>query len=376
LIYLIVICLCGLVYIAWRAERIEGLLRAIVAKAEAEEEAARERRPESKTSPLPDEWTDTSWGFERSRQEERAALENPNPLQIQDDFNEARILLEIRERQDPADRVAFLNTLRGRGAYLNQSITEVVLRDESALVRAWGARHLSTTFKDYPDINHAVVLADFEEQILADADPVVRASLWANPNCDRLPWGIISVSENWKEHFRGLSQIERLALMANGGLSMRYVLALLNTETEELGVTRQEHARCLYAACTNPRLIFSSRIHGRETWAVEGDANPPFEELVQTWEINTEKWMDVGYVPFAFQKFIQTTPKVKLAVYQKLLAAPKEKKYRYFREALIESCDPWTDKTVLKAAWGDPDEKCKEAAVKRVGGYRKVVGVK
>jgi hypothetical protein len=376
LIYLIIICLGGVVYIAWRVESIEGIVRAITAKAGAEEEAAKRLMPEPKSSVLPDDWTDIPWISKKSIQEERSPFENPNPLQGPDDFNEARILLEIKERKEPADRVTFLKALKGRRTYLNQTVTGAVLRDESALVRAWGARHLTATFEDYTDFNNPVLLADFQEQILADPDPVVRASFWANPDCGRLPWGFMDISEGWKTHFSGLSQMGRLALMGNSDLRPKYVVAVLSAETEELNITRKEHATCLYAAATNPRIVLNSRHTGRDYWLVEGDANPPFSEYGQMWEIVTDKWMDVSFVPYAFLKFVQTRPTVKLAVYQKLMADPENAQCRSYREAIIESCDIFTDKEVLKLAWADPDDRCKEAAVNRVGDHRKIVGVK
>jgi hypothetical protein len=44
-------------------------------------------------------------------------------------------------------------------------------------------------------------------------------------------------------------------------------------------------------------------------------------------------------------------------------------------EAIIQSCDPWHDKAVLKVAWTDTSEDCRSAGKERTGKYTKWVGV-
>src|SRR5579872_3568763 len=100
------------------------------------------------------------------------------------------------------------------------------------------------------------------------------------------------VSEEWKEQLKSMSQLERLGLMRNPDLSTHYVVALLETSSEELNLSRTEHAEILRAAAVNPRLIGSSRRTGRRAWAVEHDYNPPFKEYGMIWELCLKKWMD------------------------------------------------------------------------------------
>jgi hypothetical protein len=45
------------------------------------------------------------------------------------------------------------------------------------------------------------------------------------------------------------------------------------------------------------------------------------------------------------------------------------------RAEVIRSCDPFEDNKVLKAAWNDPNEDCRQVAREQVGGYTKFVGV-
>jgi hypothetical protein len=64
---------------------------------------------------------------------------------------------------------------------------------------------------------------------------------------------------------------------------------------------------------------------------------------------------------------------VKLKVYQKLLETEKTD---YLRQAIIEGCDAFTDKNVLKVAWNDPDKDCKKSAEEAVGHLKDFVDVK
>jgi hypothetical protein len=163
--------------------------------------------------------------------------------------------------------------------------------------------------------------------------------------------------------------------MRNEGIRDEFVVALLNADSEELGMTRDEHSKLLWAAATNTRIMWGSRRHGRDYWQVEGDVNSPSAEYGQMWELSLEKWMDKKYVPYAFLQWVQTSQKTKLAVYDKLLKLRKEDYPEMFRKAVIEGCDPITDSKLLKIAWDDEDKECRSAARTRVGSYMKWVGV-
>jgi hypothetical protein len=93
------------------------------------------------------------------------------------------------------------------------------------------------------------------------------------------------------------------------------------------------------------------------------------------WNLSLEKWLDMSYIPYAFLKWVQTTPKTKLAIYQKLLDFSQDERPELYRQAIIEGCDPFADTDVLKLAWDDPDKGCREAARQRAVGYEKWVGI-
>ena len=166
-----------------------------------------------------------------------------------------------------------------------------------------------------------------------------------------------------------MSQIERLGLMRNPDLSMRYVVALLETASEELDITRESHMHVLRAAALNPGMIGSSRMHGRKFWLGGDEGNPPFEEYGKMWLLSFEKWFDQPRVLYCFFKYIQTTPEIKLTIYRKLLEKDDDKEHGWLREEVIRSCDPFEDWAVLKAAWTDRREKCRDIAKERVGPY-------
>ena len=151
--------------------------------------------------------------------------------------------------------------------------------------------------------------------------------------------------------------------MRNPELSKSYVVALLETASEELKISRTEHAGILLAAAVNPNLIWSSRRTGREAWRVGDHYNPPFKEYGEMWELCLEKWMDEPLIPHSFLKYIQATSEVKLATYKQLL---EKSDGEWLRREVIRSCDPFIDKPVLKLALDDPDEECRKIAGERV----------
>jgi hypothetical protein len=242
LIYPIVVCLLGLWYIAWRVERIEKQVEKLVAKLAADKDAEEEVSvgPEAPLSFLPDEWTDRPWWW-KTRHEERRPLENPTPLQNPDDFQYLEIVGRLKSLSEPLDRIAFLSALRSRQAYFNENLTGAVLRDVSPLVRAWGAANLSTEFRDYKDHEfgkgEAPLIVDFEEVLLRDGDPLVKASLWKHADYKRLPWGRFgrALNQQWVNQFKDMSQLDRFALMHNIELSSHFIVALLNVDTARVG---------------------------------------------------------------------------------------------------------------------------------------------
>jgi hypothetical protein len=172
-----------------------------------------------------------------------------------------------------------------------------------------------------------------------------------------------------------MSQIERLGLTRNPELSERYIVKLLETPSEDLGITPAEHVAILRAAVLNPDVIGSSRRTGRKYWMVMGDVNPPFEYFGTMWDLALDKWSEHLGVAYMVFRYVQTTPEKKLSAYQKLLNNEDDKKVSWLREEIIRSCDPIEDAKFLKLAWTDPEEKCRQIAKERVGGYMKFVGV-
>jgi hypothetical protein len=324
---------------------------------------------------LPSDWTMEYLSLRRSLQEETMPLEDPNPLRNPDAYTLAQIEMELSSLQSAEERLALLQAMLSRGCYFSPQIASIIIADKSAKVRVWGVVNLSIDQTDYSDPRNPKEMGSLEPLILGDGDPLVRASIWRNENYKKLPWSMIYVAEDWKSRLSAMSQLERLALMRNATLSHRYIVALLDAPTDDLGMSRSEHGEMLFAAAMNSRLVWSSRHHGRDFWVVEGDANPPFAEYGQMWEIALDKWLDMPCVPYAFLNYIQTTPAVKMQVYQKLLTMTEEHRPSGYRGALIEGCDPFKDKDVLKLAWKDPDEICRKVAEVRVGEYKKWVGV-
>jgi hypothetical protein len=323
-------------------------------------------------------WFDDGWPYSAPDDDEnqRPPLENPTPQRNPDEYMTRMLIAQYQSMPSPHQRKQFLMQLRRESIWMTAEFLDIIYGDENEYVRAWAAGHLDTDFKDYSDWENPVELRNYEPFLLADQASIVRAALWSNPGCKGLPWTFMEIVVNWKEHFKNLTQLERLALMRNPKLSTRYVVALMEADSDDLHITVKEHAIVLSAAAVNPRLVQGSRDTGREIWEFEGDPNSPFEEYGQMWLLCVDKWLEHAPAPLLFFKYIQTTPKVKLTVYERLVEKPNASDYRWLRQEVKCSCDPFIDKSVLKIAWDDPDEECRKVARERVGRFMSYVGVK
>ena len=94
-----------------------------------------------------------------------------------------------------------------------------------------------------------------------------------------------------------MSPLERMGMMCNPELSERYIVALLDAQSAELGIAPEEHLELLRAAALNPAVIISSRRTGRKFW---GDANSPSEYFGTMWDLSLEKWIDHPGVAYMF----------------------------------------------------------------------------
>jgi hypothetical protein len=83
--------------------------------------------------------------------------------------------------------------------------------------------------------------------------------------------------------------------MRNPELPTTYVLAVLETLSEELNMTREEHVDVLWAAAVNPRIVEWSRRYGRKKT----------DDYGRMWELCLNKWMDPPpLVPLLFFKYV------------------------------------------------------------------------
>ena len=360
----IVICiLLALIYLAQKTVfliRGQAALAAFV-ESELNEIKAAQKLPTPPT-PLAYGWYEKGWPFAND-EEDRTPLENPARHVSPDDYATQMYIAEYKSIPGAFQRKEFLGRLFKEGVLMEPELLDIIYSDANVYVRAWAACHLETDFTQRE-------IRNYEATLLQDPDPIVRAALWSNPRCKRLPWSIAYVSKEWKEQLRSMKQLERLGLMRNPELSPLYVVALLATPSEELNMSREEHAAMLGAAAVNPGLISGSRRVGRDAWRTwSGDYNPPLEEYGQMWKLCLEKWMDTPTArylsetpPYLFMKYIQTTPEVKLSTYNHLLEKLDPNDSKWLRREVIRSCDPFIDNRILKLAWDDPDEECRGIA--------------
>ena len=370
-LFLVCCILLVLLYMAWETAAIARSQREIVEylNVELKEIKAALKIP---VQPLAYGWWDNGFPLNLSKEEERRVLENPTPHIGPDEYTTQSFIAEYKAILSAHERKQYLQRLRDAGAWMRPDFLDLVYADADEYLRAWAAGHLSLEVEDYSHREHPVEIRNYEPLLLADSSPLVRAAYWSNPRCRRLPWSLISISERWKEHFHSLTQLERLGLMRNPELSMQYVVALLDTASGGLQISQQEHIAVLTAAAQNPTLIGRSRNTVRREW---GEWDPPFEEYGQMWKLALDKWLN-SEVPYVFIKYIQTTPEVKLEIYNRLLEKREATEQKVLRREVIRSCDPFDDRNVLKVAWDDPDEECRKIAEERVGSFTDYVGVK
>lgn len=370
---LVFLVLLGLIWVGQRVASLAKYQAATGTFIETELKEVKAAREESPT-PLAYGWYDDGWPVAKCNEEDRAPLENPTPQRSPDEYATQMYVLEYKSIQDTYQRKKFLRQLRDEAAWMEPELLDIIYADESAFIRAWAASHLETDYIDYTDDKKPREVRNYEPALLQDSDPIVRAALWSNPKYHRLPWDnfLGEASKGWREQLQNISQLERLGLMRNPELSMRFIVTLLDTPSEELNMTRKEHANVLCAAATNPKIVGSSRFTGRIGWVGGGEGNPPFKEYGTMWTLCLDKWTDESRVPYLFFKYIQTTPEVKLAIYTRLLEKAED---QWLRAEVIRSCDPFDDGPVLKMAWNDPDENCREIARERIGGLTEFVGV-
>jgi hypothetical protein len=372
--WLIVTVLVLAVYAALKLHALVKAQLVLVEFLQTQFKDLRETAAKNEPPSLPYGWFDGGWPRLKHDDNERAPLENPKLAAVHDEFATQMWIVRYRALPEPMQRVEFLSSLWQSSVWMREAFLDVIYADENPLVRAWAAGHLNTDFKDYTDVHNPIETRNYEAALLADPEPIVGASLWSNPRCRQLPFSMWGAGKDWPTRFRTMTQLERLGLMRNPELSSRFILDLLQTPTEELNITREEHATVVRASALNPGIINGSRLHARDYWMVEGDVNPPAEEYGKLWDACIDKWTDEFGVPYSFFSHVQTTPKKKLEIYTRLLSN-HDKTQAGLREAIIKGSDPMKDKEVLKAAWTDPNERCRLVAKERVGVYTKYVGV-
>jgi hypothetical protein len=368
---LLFLVICILLVLVYLSQKVTSLAKGQAVVAASLQTELKEIRAAQKIPPAPLAygWFDDGWPIVTDDEEDRAPLENPTPHCNPDDYATQMYISEYKAIPSAHHRKEFLQQLFKQGLWMKPELLDVIYNDEDSYVRAWAAGHLNTDFKDYTDFRNPIEIRNYEPGLLHDPEPLVRAALWSNPTCNGLPWSMTQISERWKEQLQRMSQLERLGLMRNPELSKYYLVALLETPTEELDMSRKEHVKILCAAAVNPRLIESSRSTGRKAWKGMDDWFPPFEEYGKMWDLCLDKWIDDFPVPYLFIKYIQTTPEVKLAAYTSLLND------EHLRKEVVRTCDPFIDTPVLKVAWDDPDEECRKIARERVGRFTNYVGV-
>ncbi len=370
----ILVVLCVLVlYVAWLTEKTRintGAIATILTQKKPGTDAAVVDRPR-----LGYEWHEDGWPQlspdEENNQEPWVPFANPRPFEYMDAYSDALLMAEFKAGSTALDRKALLKRFyRTCGAYLPTLLADAAGKDADPAVRIWAAAHMNLIHRNYSgkDWENAPILRDFTEILGGDPEPVVSAAVWSNPTHPKRPFSALGVPQGWEKLVAAMSKLDRLALMRNADISSRFIVALMKAESDVLSIPKSEHIELLSAALLNPRPIQLSRRFGRDFYLTFGDGNPPDEVYAEMWNVAVERWLETP-IPYRVFNFIQTTPKVKLATYQRLA----EEKHWSLREAILSGADPSKDGPVLKLGLADPKDSCKWTAEKRCGDYRAFV---
>lgn len=373
--FLVVLCVLVL-YVAWLTEKTRTNTAAIATSLTHNKSGM--DAPAVNQPRLGYEWHEDGWpqlpSDDENDREPWVPFANPRPFEYMDAYSEALLMAEFKAPPAALERKAFLKRFfRTCGDYLPISLADAAAKDDDPAVRIWAAAHMNLIYKDYSgkDWENAPIIRDFTEVFTADVEPVVHAALWSNPDHPKLEnrlfhsWG---VPQGWEGLVAGMSTLDRLALMRNADISSRFIVALMKIESDALSIPKSEHVELVSAALLNPRPIQLSRRFGRDFYLTFGDGNPPDEVYAEIWNVAFERWLETP-IPYRVFKFIQTTPKVKLATYQRLA----EEKHWGLREAILSGSDPSRDGAVLKLGLADPKDSCKWTAEARCGDYQAFV---
>jgi hypothetical protein len=354
-IFVAIITLLAILYLLSRAEKLQAGVTTI------EKALATEPTETAAIPPIGFEWYEDGWPdwIVESADWYRSPLlpfSNPQPFEFVDEYSSSLLLAEFNATPAGLGRKSLLKSFyRTRGDYFPIALADAAASDADVVVRIWSASHMNLVYKDWnweskEDINSRSTLRDYGKLFCSDPSPIVRAALCSNPKYD----GTYSAD---------MSQLERLALMRAPNTGGALLASLMESESDGIGMTRYEHVEVLCAAVLNPALIQNSRIYGRHYFVRFGDPNKPREEYAKLWNLTADHWLNtpVSYLVF---KFIQTTPEVKLAMYQRL------SEHCGHREAILRGCDPALDQAILKLGLTDSDAGCRITATAQCGEYR------
>lgn len=322
------------------------------------------REPPQHEHTLGYEWYEDGWPFIEDTDGDIVPFKNPIPYYNRDEYSD-QLLLSQYQSGVGFEKLSFLRCIRRSASSLPQVLVEELCQNGDVSVRVWFASH---GWVGMPRSNSRS--ETYEMLLENDPEKIVRAALFCNPDYSRLPWQLLGPKEGWREFMARQQPLDRMAMMRNPKLSEGFVVALMKEDSTSIGITREEHAKLIYAAAHNPDLIGSSRRTGRDFWVGGGEGNPPFQEYGEMWRVAYARWLDTIAV-YAVFRYIQTTPKIKLEIYNLCAGQDREA----LRETILGSCEPLKDGEILKLGWNDPSDRCREIAHDRIGSHTRWVGV-
>lgn len=167
---------------------------------------------------------------------------------------DAYTLEELRREYNASDRngrIRLLQRLHKGGKIPPFDVALSAVEDADVEVRQWMARHGHLGYSDDEEPSRPNLAARLKN----DPDPFVRACLRENPTV----FDFSVRDEDWMEHFREATHLERLALVRNPNVGDQLIRKLFDYEDRELGINIEAREALVLAFLANRKALSRSK---------------------------------------------------------------------------------------------------------------------
>jgi len=320
------------------------------------------------------EWYGREWPRQLSQREREILLgaytqdglprfPNPVPFEVGDSYSSYLLTSKFATLQ-ASDKIRLLQQLRSV-SQLPLKLAELAATDSNETVRIWLASHAKFDSLEKGDAEGII------NALKNDPSPYVIASLLSNPDFEELPWQCLcggKLEDDWRERVRRYTPEQCLALMYNPMLSPDFLLELMRSTPATLSLDPELHKQMVAIGVRNPGIIENSRMWGRKMKQTvsRDDVIETDMRYGEIWKLAFGgSWLYDISRPVA--RYIQTSPKVKLEIYNRF----RENRDPFTRLAILEGCIMPMDEETLRLGAQDSEMLCKREAQSKIEAWEK-----